>query len=30
MVTRTAPLEGWAEALQAMQDGEVVRTVLVP
>lgn len=30
MVTRTAPLEGWEEALRAMQDGEVIRTVLVP
>jgi S-(hydroxymethyl)mycothiol dehydrogenase len=30
MVTRTAPLEGWAEALQAMQDGDVIRTVLTP
>ncbi len=30
MVTRTAPLEGWDEALQAMQDGEVIRTVLIP
>jgi Zn-dependent alcohol dehydrogenase len=30
MVTRTAPLEGWDEALRAMQDGDVIRTVLRP
>ena len=30
MVTRTAPLEGWQDALQAMRDGDVIRTVLVP
>jgi Zn-dependent alcohol dehydrogenase len=30
MVTRTAPLEEWREALEAMKDGDVVRTVLVP
>ena len=30
MVTRTAPLEGWEEALQAMHDGKVIRTVLLP
>src|SRR4051812_2534053 len=30
MVTRTAPLEAWDEALHAMRDGEVIRTVLTP
>jgi Zn-dependent alcohol dehydrogenase len=30
MVTRTAPLEAWAEALEAMKDGSVIRTVLTP
>jgi Zn-dependent alcohol dehydrogenase len=30
MVTRTAPLEGWSEALDAMRAGDVVRTVLRP
>jgi Zn-dependent alcohol dehydrogenase len=30
MVTRTAPLDGWRDALQAMHDGDVIRTVLVP
>jgi len=30
MVTRTAPLDAWAEALEAMKDGSVVRTVLTP
>jgi Zn-dependent alcohol dehydrogenase len=30
MVTRTAPLEGWEEALTAMQAGGVIRTVLTP
>jgi S-(hydroxymethyl)mycothiol dehydrogenase len=30
MVTRTAPLEGWWEALEAMQNGDVIRTVLTP
>ena len=30
MVTRTAPLDGWSDALEAMKDGEVVRTVLLP
>jgi S-(hydroxymethyl)mycothiol dehydrogenase len=30
MVTRTAPLEGWDDALAAMQGGEVIRTVLTP
>ena len=30
MVSRTAPLDGWAEALRAMRDGEVIRTVLTP
>jgi S-(hydroxymethyl)mycothiol dehydrogenase len=30
MVTRTAPIEGWAEALAAMRSGEVIRTVLTP
>jgi S-(hydroxymethyl)mycothiol dehydrogenase len=30
MVTRTAPLEGWDDALAAMQSGDVIRTVLTP
>ncbi len=30
MVTRTAPLAQWAEALTAMRDGTVIRTVLTP
>jgi Zn-dependent alcohol dehydrogenase len=30
MVTRTAPLDAWAEALEAMKDGSVIRTVLTP
>jgi S-(hydroxymethyl)mycothiol dehydrogenase len=30
MVTRTAPLEEWETALRAMQDGDVIRTVLTP
>ena len=30
MVTRTAPLEGWEDALAAMKDGDVIRTVLTP
>jgi S-(hydroxymethyl)glutathione dehydrogenase/alcohol dehydrogenase len=30
MVTRTAPLEGWADALDAMRGGDVIRTVLKP
>jgi Zn-dependent alcohol dehydrogenase len=30
MVTRTAPLEGWDVALRAMEDGDVIRTVLHP
>jgi Zn-dependent alcohol dehydrogenase len=30
MVTRTAPLEAWDEALRAMEGGEVIRTVLSP
>jgi S-(hydroxymethyl)mycothiol dehydrogenase len=30
MVTRTAPLSGWQDALDAMQHGEVIRTVLIP
>jgi S-(hydroxymethyl)mycothiol dehydrogenase len=30
MVTRTAPLEGWQDALDAMRDGDVIRTVLTP
>jgi S-(hydroxymethyl)mycothiol dehydrogenase len=30
MVTRTAPLEGWSDALDAMRGGDVIRTVLVP
>ena len=30
MVSRTAPLEAWSDALDAMRTGEVVRTVLTP
>jgi Zn-dependent alcohol dehydrogenase len=30
MVTRTGPLEGWEDALAAMQGGDVIRTVLLP
>jgi Zn-dependent alcohol dehydrogenase len=30
MVTRTAPLEEWKTALDAMRDGDVIRTVLKP
>jgi Zn-dependent alcohol dehydrogenase len=30
MVTRVAPLTAWREALDAMQAGEVIRTVLTP
>ena len=30
MVTRTAPLDGWQDALDAMRSGEVIRTVLTP
>jgi S-(hydroxymethyl)mycothiol dehydrogenase len=30
MVTRIAPLEAWREALDAMKDGSVIRTVLTP
>ncbi|HEY6962035.1 MAG TPA: alcohol dehydrogenase catalytic domain-containing protein [Gaiellaceae bacterium] len=30
MVTRTAPLSDWQAALDAMQGGDVIRTVLVP
>jgi len=30
MVTRTAPLEGWQDAFDAMREGDVIRTVLVP
>jgi Zn-dependent alcohol dehydrogenase len=30
MVTRTAPLEGWDDAFDAMKDGTVIRTVLTP
>ena len=30
MVTRTAPLEGWEDALSAMRSGDVIRTVLTP
>jgi Zn-dependent alcohol dehydrogenase len=30
MVTRTAGLGDWSEALDAMQDGRVIRTVLTP
>jgi Zn-dependent alcohol dehydrogenase len=30
MVTRTAPLEDWADAFEVMQRGDVIRTVLRP
>ena len=30
MVSRTAALDGWSEALDAMKDGTVIRTVLKP
>lgn len=30
MVTRTAPLDGWREAFDAMRDGAAIRTVLTP
>lgn len=30
MVTRTAPLDAWDDALRAMRGGEVIRTVLTP
>jgi Zn-dependent alcohol dehydrogenase len=30
MVTRTAPLDDWEHALEAMRDGDVIRTVLTP
>jgi S-(hydroxymethyl)mycothiol dehydrogenase len=30
MVTRTAPLEEWSEAFEAMKRGDVIRTVLTP
>jgi Zn-dependent alcohol dehydrogenase len=30
MVTRTAPLDGWEDALAAMRGGDVIRTVLMP
>lgn len=30
MVTRTAPLEAWDDALAAMRSGDVIRTVLTP
>ncbi len=30
MVTRTAPLERWDEAFEAMRGGDVIRTVLTP
>ncbi len=30
MVTRTAPLTGWQDAIEAMQHGDVIRTVLTP
>ena len=30
MVTRTAPLDGWQDALDAMRGGDVIRTVLTP
>ena len=30
MVTRTAPLDAWDEALESMKDGSVIRTVLTP
>jgi Zn-dependent alcohol dehydrogenase len=30
MVTRTAPLDGWQDALDAMRRGDAIRTVLTP
>ena len=30
MVTRTAPLDAWEDALRAMRAGDVIRTVLLP
>jgi len=30
MVTETAPLAGWSDALEAMKGGDVIRTVLLP
>jgi len=30
MVTRTAPLDGWSDAFDAMRGGDVIRTVLTP
>jgi Zn-dependent alcohol dehydrogenase len=30
MVTRTAPLDAWSDALDAMRAGDVIRTVLTP
>jgi len=30
MVTRTAPLAAWSDAFDAMQGGDVIRTVLTP
>ena len=30
MVTRTAPLDAWQDALDVMQSGDVIRTVLTP
>jgi Zn-dependent alcohol dehydrogenase len=30
MVSRTAPLDGWSEAFERMNDGDVIRTVLTP
>jgi Zn-dependent alcohol dehydrogenase len=30
MVTRTAPLDGWSDALDAMKRGDTIRTVLTP
>ena len=30
MVTRTAPLDAWNDALDAMREGDVIRTVLTP
>ncbi len=30
MVTHTAPLAGWRDALEAMREGDVIRTVLTP
>lgn len=30
MVTRAAPLDAWSDALDAMRNGDVIRTVLVP